>query len=219
VGKDLFVIKSSLDYLCDIGHTTAKLLNLKTNKIIKIDIDEFNPTKYKNLIFINVNQKFNSFPNSWIDLSDFLNIDTNYKTLGIDRQVAIWNSKNSIIVDFGSAITIDIISKNKHIGGYILLGKDEVIRGFQRKTPHLNFKKNLQNKNNEIPITSEEAIYFGFFSPISYFINSLSNKYKISTIITGGYAKEFLPYLNKVIYKQNLIFDNMKLIAKRNNLI
>ena len=162
-------------YLSDIGHTNAKIWI--DGKVETIPLQKFSPENWREKIyFINVNKsiqnRLEQLPN-WIDISENILVDTDYKTLGIDRKVAIYSSKNEIVVDLGSAITIDIVKDSKHLGGYILLGKEITIKSFQQKTPHLNFQNRIEFSKNSIPQTSEDALYFGFFHPIIYLIESL----------------------------------------------
>jgi type III pantothenate kinase len=206
------VITKSLTFLCDIGHTSANCF--RNGESFKIDIDSFNPESFGDrVIYINVNQKFKNFPDHWIDLQPYVESDTEYKTLGIDRQVAIFGERNRVIVDFGSAVTIDVIS-DRHIGGYIMLGRDEVVRGFQRKTPHLKFKRKTILDLGEVPMVSEDALYYGFYHQTATFIESISKQHDLPITITGGYADEFLPLLKEAEIRKNLIFEKMELILQ-----
>jgi len=205
------VIINSSDYLCDIGHTSANCY--QNGSSFRISLSKFNPKEFSDRVFyITVNREFQNFPDNWINLDSHIKIDTDYKTLGVDRRVAIFQAKNSIIADFGSAITVDIVKESRHLGGYIMLGRDEVINGFQRKTPHLNFKNIDSLELNKPPMLSEDALYYGFFHSTSIFINSLSDRYRVPITITGGYSKEFLPFLKSVTYRENLLFENMEKI-------
>ena len=208
-------MKNSLDFLSlsDIGHTNVKIW--RDGKVKIIPLKEFSPEKWREKIYyINVNrdiQKKLDLLSNWIDISNFIDIKTDYKTLGIDRKIGIYGAKNEIIVDLGSAITIDLIKDGIHLGGYILLGKDATIRTFQEKTPHLNFKKEGELSNNSIPKSSKDALYFGFFNPIIALIKSLQKQYSLEVILTGGDSEEFEKLLDfKVTLKKNLLFENMK---------
>jgi len=216
---NLYAMKKYLDSLClsDIGHTNAKIW--KDGKVEIVPLKNFSPEKWREKIYyINVNQtiqpKLKNLSN-WIDISTKIRVNTDYRTLGIDRKVVIYRSQNEIVVDLGSAITIDIIKNGDHLGGYILLGKEATIKTFKEKTPHLNFQNDGLGNFKSIPNSSENALYFGFFAPIINLVKSLKESYSLKVILTGGDSQEFANLLDfTVILKPNLIFENMRMVVK-----
>lgn len=223
--KNLYAMKKHLKslFLFDIGHTNAKYWNNETKT--SIPIQNFTPEMWNSekIFYINVNKLFEKKLHSlenWIDLSDKFSINTEYKTLGVDRKVVIFGFINRIIVDLGSAITVDIIKNKKHVGGYILLGKSSVISSFESKIPHLSFEKNNSLKSFETPQKSEDAMYYGFFHQLLYFLRSLQSKFSLEITLTGGDSAEFHKIFNSVNIEQNLIFKNMiKIIESNKTLI
>jgi type III pantothenate kinase len=206
-------------YLSDIGHTNAKIW--RDGNIETIPLQKFKPEQITQKIFyINVNHQIqktlSQLPN-WIDLKNYFSIKTNYPNLGIDRKVAIFEIENGIVVDLGTAITIDILKNGTHLGGYILLGKSGTLKTFQEKTPHLKFQQ--ISENSEYPNLTENALYFGFFQPIINFIQSIQAKENLKIILTGGDAQEFFNLINfPATLNKNLIFENMQKIVKYKNL-
>jgi len=210
-------MKNSLDslYLSDIGHTNVKIL--KNGELEIVPLSHFSPANFPQKIFyINVNlqiqKTLDKFPN-WINIANLIKIDTNYQNLGIDRQVAIFDIENGIVVDLGTAITIDIVKNRKHLGGYILLGKNSTIQAFQNKTSHLKFSDS--GKMKTLPNETQDAVYFGFFHQLKFFLKSLKENENLPIILTGGDSQEFAKYLDcSYTLNTNLIFDNMKTLLK-----
>jgi len=123
--------------LCDIGNTTYDfLINGKHKKYF---LDEKVPKFDDEIYFVSVNEKATKKllkKNSHAkNINKFLKFSTAYQGLGIDRAVACSFQDNCVIVDAGSAITVDIMEEGVHKGGFILLGLQrfkKVIQKFQK---------------------------------------------------------------------------------------
>jgi len=208
--------------LCDIGNTSAHFL--ENGQSWKVSISEFNPEKFEEKIyFISVNRKISEQIKSknlknWIDLSQFVNINSEYKTLGIDRKVAILNLENAIVVDAGSAVTIDVLENKKHIGGYILAGRLAIQKSYEIQTPHLKFRQNDKILNlNELPNNTENAIFYGYLHQIISLIKEIKNSFRsFKLIITGGDGKLISEYFPESEFREFLIFENLQKIIKEN---
>jgi len=208
--------------LCDIGNTSAHFLD--NGRSWKISTSEFNPENYKEKIyFISVNRKISeqiqeSKLKNWIDLSQFVKIESEYKTLGIDRKVAILNLENAIVIDAGSAVTIDIVKKSRHIGGYILAGRLAIQKSYEIQTPHLKFRQNDKRLDlNELPNNTENAIFYGYLHQIISLIKEIKSNFKdLNLIITGGDGKLISEYFPESEFREFLIFDNLREIIKDN---
>jgi type III pantothenate kinase len=206
--------------LCDIGNTTFAFC--QDGKKFKKDID----TKYKKLpkisgkiYFISVNKKaskiFQKRYKKAINLQKFVKFDTKYKGLGTDRQVACKFIKNGIVVDCGSAITVDIIKNNKHKGGFILSGIKNLISFYPKISPKLDFDFNKNIDLNKMPKNTNDAISYAILSSIVLPIKKSQKKYRLKIFFTGEDSKYILRYFKNYKYKKNLIFENMKKIIKK----
>jgi type III pantothenate kinase len=203
-------------YLVDIGHTNAKFW--RDGEIERVPLDLFYPKFFSEKIFyVSVNLKYRealkNLPN-WVDLEPLIEINTNYKTLGVDRKLAIYGVKNGIIVDMGSAVTVDVVKNGVHLGGYILLGKDAVISAFKEKTPHLSFGDG-EPFFEKLPNSTEDALYFGFFHPIISLLKKLEEDYTLPITVTGGDSCEIREIFKDAHFKPNLLFENMEKIVER----
>ena len=206
--------------LCDIGNTTYHFKDGK--KDFRIFLDDDIPKFNKKIYFISVNDKATAkllkrYPQS-INLKDIVTFTTTYKGIGVDRIIACSGVKNGIIIDVGSAITIDIMKNGNHLGGFILPGFRALRKIYPQISKKLkfNFEKNINL--DKIPLDTTTAINYSIYSMIIEPILKIEKKYKINIFITGGDGKLLLPYLKKykVKYNKNLIFKNMKKIIKEN---
>jgi len=216
--------------LCDIGNTTFSFYDTKKKKNYKIniaDIKDFDKFKNKTIHYISVNKKATkllkkSFKNC-IDLEINLNFTTKYSGMGVDRKVICNHIKNGIIINAGSAITIDVMSDNKHLGGTILLGLNSIKRSYPQISKVLKSDFKIYN-NDTLPQNTNEAINYAITNMIAQPIQNIINQYQsISTMpiyITGGDGKIIYDMIYDMLnqeftnlkYNPNLIFKAMQKI-------
>jgi len=209
--------------LCDIGNTTY---HFKTkNSDFKIGVNE-TLTKVKSLkkqiYFISVNKKatkklLKNFPNA-INISKFINFKTSYQGMGIDRQIVCKYIQNGIIVDIGSAITVDIMKNGKHQGGFILPGIGAYKRIYPNISKKLAFKFDTDINLDKIPLITNDAINYSILNSIIAPIKNIYKKYKTPIYFTGEDSKLLLSYFEDIPYKykKNLIFNSMKKVIHKN---
>lgn len=210
--------------LCDIGNSTYHFY-LSNGSQFKISInDELNQLNITEPIyFISVNelakkQFLKTFPKS-INLQNYLKFKSTYSsTLGLDRAIACFESSNSIIIDFGSAITVDVMKNDTHLGGFILPG----FKKLQTIYPEISEKLIFQYQNNlplnTLPKNTNQAITYAINSMIIEPIKKIQSNYNLNLLITGEDGKTFLQYFENASYEPNLIFNNMQKIITRNNI-
>ncbi len=208
--------------LCDIGNTTFHFKIGK--KDFRIGVDEKRkdlPLINAAIYFISVNEKatkkfMKKYPNA-IDIKDIIKFETNYKGIGIDRQVVCSNISNGIVVDFGSAITVDLVKDSEHLGGFIMPG----FSAYKRIYPEISKKLTFDFKNDinldKIPQTTNDAINYAILNSIILPILDIYKKYKIALYFTGGDGELVLQYFEKidVKYDKDMIFKSMKKIIKK----
>ena len=152
-----------------------------------------------------------------VNIKKCFEFKTKYKGHGIDRAVACMYQKNVVIVDAGSAITVDIMEDNKHKGGFILPG----FRAFMKTYPKISKKLKFDFEKNinldKIPLQTKDAIQYAMLKSIILPIKEVSKNKKI--IFTGGDGKLLNRYFDNSTYKKDLIFENMKRIIDANNCI
>jgi type III pantothenate kinase len=190
--------------LCDIGNSFLKFYQ---NKIVKrYDIDK-GLKEYENqkVYFISVNNDI-KIPKNWIDLAPFLEIDSNYQGLGIDR-VAVCKAKDSgVIVDAGSAITVDVMLNSVHIGGYILPGIQAYLKSYESISDKLKVKFNPNVDITHLPQNTQDAISYGIILSIKEIIKATAINH---IYFTGGDGKFLSKFFTNSIYDETLVFQGM----------
>ncbi len=205
--------------LCDIGNTTFHFLVNNEHKrfLIEEKLPFFNETIY----FISVNKKatkkLKKTYTKYIDLEKYLVFETFYKGMGLDRKVACLNIDNAVIVDAGSAITVDIIKDKKHLGGLILPGLKNYENVYSQISSKLEYELNTKVNLDKIPLCTHDAISYSILKSIILPIKEIAKDKKI--ILTGGDGKFLSRYFKNSVYKKDLIFENMKGIIDANNCI
>lgn len=156
------------------------------------------------------------------------NLYESKQTLGLDRLAAaigaeeISPNSNKLIIDFGTAITIDFISKEKEFkGGNISVGMEsrfKALHDYTNKLPKLSAQENisLYGKN------TQEAIQNGVIQGIIFEVEGYILKYQtifpdILVFLTGGDAKFFEKMVKKPIFAEpNLIAFGLHRILQYN---
>ena len=134
------------------------------------------------------------------------------KQVGSDRvvnSIAAYKiyKKNSIIIDFGTATTFDVIIRDTYVGGMITPGINlslKVLKEATAKLPLIKLKKTNKFIGKDTVSAMNNGMYWGYIG----LINELTQKIIIETIkkylviFTGGLANIFFssfPFKDKVI--------------------
>jgi len=207
--------------LCDIGNSTYHFkIKKKDFKIFLKDSLNSLPSYEERIYFISVNKEgtkklLKKYPDA-INLENLFCFKTAYKGMGIDRQVACYNIKDGIIVDLGSAITVDIMRKGEHKGGFILPGIEAYKKIYPNISKKLSFDFEKNTNLDKIPLTTVDAINYAILNAITLPILNEYKKYKTKVYFTGGDRKILKEYFVDipVKYKKNMVFSGMKEIIK-----
>ena len=205
--------------LCDIGNSTFHFL--KDENEFKISIADTLPVFEDTIYFISVNEAaskklLNQYPNA-INIKDFFTFNTSYaSTMGLDRVVACSYISDAIIVDCGSAITVDIMQNNNHAGGFIMPGIDAIRNIYPNISSKLVF--NFENNINldKIPLNTNDAINYALLQMIILPIKNIQEKYNLKIIFTGETSKYIENYFENKKYEKHLIFKSMKSAIREN---
>ena len=205
--------------LCDIGNTTYHFLVNGKHK--KYFLDEKVPKFDEELYFVSVNEKgtkrlLKKNPQAK-NIKDILKFETIYQGLGIDRAVACSFQQNAVIVDAGSAITVDIIENGVHKGGFILLGLRRFMKSYPKISKKLKFDFEKNINLDKIPLQTKDAITYAMMKSIILPIKEVSLNKNI--IFTGGDGELLSNYFENSQCKKDLIFENMKRMIDANNCI
>ncbi len=157
----------------------------------------------------------------------FKGMTTLYETskLGVDRWLAglaAWSKykKNLIVVDAGTAITVDFInSRGTHLGGLIAPGPNILASALAGGTAHLPVVSRGEKKMI-VPTGTEEAIGIGLGTLLFGFMNQVkaecSHIYDADPlwVLTGGAAGIISDGIEwPHVTEQNLVLDGLKIFA------
>ncbi len=157
-------------------------------------------------------------------------IDINYctpKTLGADRIVNCFAAKTlygfpSIVVDIGSAITIDLIDKKgSFIGGAIFAGPITISEALSLKAEKL-FKVNISEiAKFDIGKSSEMCLKMGIYFSTLFAIKGFVENYRkilgqnSKLILTGGISHHFKDHLPEFKYERLLTLKGINLAIEK----
>ena len=202
--------------LCDIGNTSYHFLDNSVS--YKKEVALFEPsTVTQNIYYISVNEKISAKVKklkNWINLADFIDMQKYYATMGIDRICAVEAVENGVIIDAGSAITVDVVKDTYFEGGFIYPGVKSMQKTYKNISPALDYSFNFDLELDIMPKNSQDAISYGYLKTLYSEVIS----YDMPIILTGGFAKEFKKIFKNAQVNENLIFDGMKHIIKKANI-
>lgn len=205
--------------LCDIGNTTFHFW-IDGNEE-KYSLNAELPKFEEKVYYISVNDtasaKLRFFYDELVDLEPYIDFKTSYKGMGLDRKMACAGVENGVVVDAGSAITVDVIKKGKHKGGFILPGISHLKKVYPKISFKLDYDFNTKVNLDKIPLCTQDAISYGIIQSIIRPIKKVSKKQEV--IFTGGDGEFLSKFIKNSIYKRDLIFKNMRGIIDANNCI
>lgn len=205
--------------LCDVGNSFFHFY--KEGRIWKEPVKK-RPSisdTIEQLVYISVNEKSEKklkfYRPDAINIGRFLELDTLYKGLGADRYAACMAIEDGVIIDAGSAITVDIMQKSIHLGGYILPGLNAYQKCFTSISKVLDRDINPNINLSSLPQETGDAVSFGTIKSIILTLeSSIKNK---KAYFTGGDGKFFSKFFHNAVYDETLVFKGMiKTVQKIN---
>lgn len=235
-----------MNLVIDIGNSSAKLGLFDNNILINntiihiIDADSLqkfvNLTKPERVIISDVGNKnnefkkniFELFPNTiQLDRDTPLPFRNDYSTLsslGYDRIAAVagalaqYPGKDVLVVDAGTAITYDIITRDAvYPGGNISPGLNlrfKALNSFTGKLPLISFEENFPIIGTNTKEAILAGVIQGITNEIDGFIEAFKQKYpELITVFTGGDAPRFVNRLKNPIFASPfLVLNGLNLI-------
>ena len=211
--------------LVDIGNTNTKwkfdgnYFTLPTENFEFEKLPESSKVWVSNVSKIPFEISANSvtFVNAQDKYKTLINAYSNPKSLGCDRWLGMIASyemlkeKSFVLVDIGTAITIDIVNKSGvHLGGLIFPGVDKLRQTFD------NFPVSSSGFINSLGRSTQEAWSNGTLSLV---VNTINQKIKeikneipnISVFITGGGYLGLQSFLDfDHVYHKNIVLDGLQ---------
>ena len=215
----------------DIGNTYVKTLCqgvFDSYLSTEFDINRFKDV-YSEMWLSSVNTKFSYDENPKIHVAKtsnsyktLINHYEDYHQLGVDRWLNLitayenYPKKNALIIDVGSAVTIDYLeSSGDFRGGIIMPGLSKLRNSFDKfantssNILSLDLKKNTQDAWNS-------GSSHMFISAVNEAINQFEKQFKIDKVlITGGDSQNLAPYLDKsVIVEPYMTLQGLKFYSE-----
>jgi len=199
--------------LCDIGNTSYHFLDGDAE--YKRDVKSFIPSAYQDKVYYisvnsEVNKKLHGLKN-WIDISSYVDKSQYYESMGIDRIFSCEAIESGVVVDAGSAITVDIVKNGNFMGGFIYPGVNAMRETYKKISPALDYSFNFDLELDIMPKNSQDAISYGFLKTLFTEVSS----YDMPIILTGGDASLLQKVFKTAIVENELIFKGMKKIIKK----
>lgn len=152
------------------------------------------------------------------------------KEIGADRLAntvavaAIYNCP-AIVVDFGTAVTFDIVSaQRKYVGGVIAPGLESMTNFLYRRTallPKLSIKEPRSAVGRSTLEAMRSGAVIGYRGLVREIISRIKDerfsRQKVHVIATGGYADLIAKRLREIDYVHpNLTLEGLRIVANLN---
>lgn len=198
--------------LCDVGNTTLHFYDGTAS--YRVPVEEFDPEQVSEAVgYISVNRLFSTRLEGcerWENLEAYIDRSRYYDTMGIDRIVACEALEDGVIVDAGSAVTVDVMRHGLFEGGFIYPGIAAMQRCYEGISPALAYSFNFELDLAKMPKNSQDAVSYGYLRTLVCEIQ----RHGGPVVVTGGDAARFAPLLPEARVDEYLIFRGMKRILE-----
>lgn len=143
-------------------------------------------------------------------------------TMGADRWHALygcWLSSASsfIIVDAGSAITVDVVGADgRHLGGYILPGHNMMLRSLRQDTARVGFEDRVE-VDTKLGVSTSECVHHGLqwlWQGLVGQVGKIAEREGIQNqFVTGGDAGQILALGLKATHVPDIVLDGLAAIV------
>jgi len=146
----------------------------------------------------------------WTDLEPFMEIETDYRGLGADRKALCLAVEDGVVVDAGSAVTVDLMEKGRHKGGFIYPGITKMRECYGTISPILKGEM-VPVRAQRLPQRTDEAVSYGILIPLVKAIESLGSP----IYVTGGDGRLLADLITDGMYDGLLIFKGLEKVKER----
>jgi type III pantothenate kinase len=204
--------------LCDIGN--SRMHCCEAGRVVHLSHGE-GIERYgarEDLFFICVNERMREriakagLP--WTDLSGRRRLETAYRGLGIDREAACLGIEDGVVVDAGTAITVDVMTEGRHLGGWIWPGIRAMLESYRSISGKLSLPLNPDVSLNRLPLETRDAISFAILAPIGALVGRYAPGKRV--VVTGGDAPIVAKALPDAEIDETVVFRGMKKLIKDN---
>ena len=196
--------------LCDIGNSRYHFFEDSRVKDISVDasLDAF---RGKKCYAVSVNDDALQRLKKVCDvvlLNPLEHLDTAYQGLGADRAAACLAVDDGIVIDAGSAITVDVMQSSLHLGGFIMPGLQSLTAAYASISTKLATTPAMSAELGVLPQSTKEALGYGIVIPIVLTIKEVSRGKRL--YFTGGDGAFLARYFDLAIVDRILIFKGMQ---------
>ncbi|MEA3372125.1 MAG: type III pantothenate kinase [Campylobacterota bacterium] len=199
--------------LCDIGNTSLHFQD--GDRLYKESAELFDPAALKeDIYYISVNAELDPVLEllpDWINLAPHIAMDNYYKTMGIDRIMACEAIDNGIIIDAGSAITVDLVRDGLFEGGFIYPGVRAMQKCYSEISRRLDYSFNFELDLDKMPKNSRDAVSYGYLR----LLHAEVSRYGLPIYLTGGDARVLQTLFPSAVVDEALIFKGMHKIIEK----
>ena len=199
---------------CDVGNTRLHLLD---HGVVRHFGHEEGLARYAGhrVVYICVNEKIGrriaTEAPDWVPLP-FPDFSTRYKGIGIDRIAAALALEDGVVIDAGSAITVDIMENGQHLGGWIWPGLRAWQNAYAAISPTLDLPLDETVARRRLPQSTREALSFGVYASLAVTVERYASDRRI--VLTGGDADRLAPLFPHATVDETLVFRGMQKIWK-----
>ncbi len=149
----------------------------------------------------------------------------NPRAIGADRVANVIGavheySRDSLVLDFGTAITIDVVKDGKFLGGTISPGIMTMLYSLFKNAAKLPLIDLSRIPESSIGNSTEDNIRIGILKLVAYGLNHIIEDIKFEVgremmvIVTGGQAKMVLGILSHDVYDPDITLKGMEWYKK-----
>ena len=128
----------------------------------------------------------------------------------------------AIVVDFGTAITVDLVSKRReYLGGLIVPGVEislEALTSRAALLPRIELKAPTELLGRDTASSMKSGIFYGFGALCDGLVSRVRSRYapRSQVIATGGYARLIAPYCRTLrIVNPHLTLQGLELTYRK----
>ncbi|WP_440905848.1 type III pantothenate kinase [Catenovulum sp. SX2] len=230
--------------LVDEGNTAAKFVIASDagNSLQKVELTDIDKSSINKIIFASVKAPEQSiiqvlateFSCSITQVAtqsqafELTNAYKDYSRLGVDRWLAMLGALNlstgaCIVIDAGTAITIDVVDKSaQHLGGWILPSSTFSAQALAGRTGKIKLDM-ITEVNTQLGNSTETCVYNALYASQLALIEKLINQLcgqlncqatELNVFVTGGDAKIYAELLASnpanIIVEPYLVFHGLK---------
>jgi len=199
-----------MQLLADIGNTRIHIYNGK--EVIHLSHeDAIERYKDKKLKYITVKHQLKEQLEAlekWENISDLMQIENQYETMGIDRRAICLSHRDGIFMSAGSAITVDVVENGNYVGGFLLPGLKAYINAYASISPALVTEVNRRISLDLLPQTTRDGITFGIIASIKALVEKHQEEKRL--YISGGDGAFLSTFFTNAEFDETLIFQGMK---------